>query len=574
MAQSAPHAAGGRRRPRIAHFAGANATIMNSPPLVTSNKAREQHGLPPLRHPDGTPVRYDVLRAQRLAAPVTVYVEQFSAHPLERDAAELYAPPDGYLDPAGVFHKERQGPADVPVYEVTLRPADGLYPLPYMARQASGDPWEEDCAYPGAPAHLARQPFYPDGSRVFEEIDRFGIGEQGVGNLIAARADVDFYRPLPPGGYTKGLPVAQRTDLGDGDVPAEVRGRDFFPYRPPHISASPPRPALAHIVNFLQRVLGSGQYDGAIWTQGSPRVEETSYWLNLLLDVTVPICGNAAQRPHGMISGDGDKNLVDSVIYITSRIWADEEGRNRAGVVMVQDEQIFYSRDVQKGDARPGGYVATGGHGGIIGNVAHHGPVLVFLTSRCHTYRSAVNVTRLPGAVTGVQRRNGSLVQVQVPIKNADGELLGEAIPRVNIVKEGNYHADHYEDEPDREAAILAQVEQDLTDAPLAGFVVEGLSPYGTLAATARNTVLLRAVYSGLPVVSVGRGNNEGFTAPRPGYIGGNNLTATKARLLLMACLMKFGSLPPAADPDRPTDAEREATRTQLARYQEVFDTH
>jgi len=29
-----------------------------------------------------------VLRAQRLAAPVTVYVEQFSAHPLEPDAAE------------------------------------------------------------------------------------------------------------------------------------------------------------------------------------------------------------------------------------------------------------------------------------------------------------------------------------------------------------------------------------------------------------------------------------------------------------------------------------------------------
>ena len=49
---------------------------------------------------------------------------------------------------------------------------------------------------------------------------------------------------------------------------------------------------------------------------------------------------------------------------------------------------------------------------------------------------------------------------------------------------------------------------------------------------------------------------------------------ATKARLLLMACLMKLGSLPPAADPDHPTDAEREATRTKLAQYQEIFDTH
>ena len=147
------------RRPRIAVFSGATATIANTQPLVTSNLARRQYGLPPRLNPDGSEPRFDVLRPQRLAAPVTVYVEQFSAHPLERDAAELYAPPDGYLDPVGVFHKERQGPDDVPVYEVTLRPEDGLYPLPYMARQANGEPWEDDCAYPGAPAHHARQSF-------------------------------------------------------------------------------------------------------------------------------------------------------------------------------------------------------------------------------------------------------------------------------------------------------------------------------------------------------------------------------------------------------------------------------
>src|SRR3954468_10230667 len=131
-----------RRRPRLAHFAGPNATIMNSPPLVTSNKAREQHGLPLLRSPNGRPLCFDELRPQRIAAPVTVYVEQFSAHPLERDAAELYAPPDGYLDANRVFHKERQGPNDVPVYEVTIDPEDGLYLLPYMGRQASGAAWD------------------------------------------------------------------------------------------------------------------------------------------------------------------------------------------------------------------------------------------------------------------------------------------------------------------------------------------------------------------------------------------------------------------------------------------------
>ena len=111
------------QKPRIAHIAGPNATITNSAALVTSNKAREKNGLPLLKDKSGARLRFDALRPQRLAAPVTVYVEQFSAHPLERDAAELYGPPDGYLDRAGVFHREPQGKSDVPVYEIKLAPA-------------------------------------------------------------------------------------------------------------------------------------------------------------------------------------------------------------------------------------------------------------------------------------------------------------------------------------------------------------------------------------------------------------------------------------------------------------------
>ena len=170
------------------------------------------------------------------AAPVTVYVEQFSAHPLEADAAELYGPPDGYIDSAGQVHKERQSADDKPVYEVELRPEDGLYPLPYMATQADGAAWDEECAFPGAPEAKARQGFFPDGSRSFEEIDRLQIGENGTGNLISAKAEIDFYRILPPSGYTKGLPADRRTDTGAGDIPAREPGRRFLP-----LQASAPR---------------------------------------------------------------------------------------------------------------------------------------------------------------------------------------------------------------------------------------------------------------------------------------------------------------------------------------------
>lgn len=562
-------------RPRIAHLSGPNATIQNTPPLVTSNKARAKYGLPAKANEDGSPSRFDVLRPQRLAAPVKVYVEQFSAHPLEGDAAELYAPPDGYLDRSGRFHAQRQSDEDVPVYEIELRPDDGLYPMPYMARQADGSPWEEEGTVPSAPAERCRQHYFPDGSRCFEEIDRLSVGPKGWGNMVSGRADVDFYRVLPPAGYKKGLAETERTDVGLGEIEPEILGADFFPYKPYHIGAAPPRPALAYLTNRVQEILDTGDYIGAIWTQGSPRIEETVYWFNLLLDTHLPICANSSQRPHGEISNDGPKNIVDSVDYLTSRVWADDQGRNRAGMVILQEQQIFSARDAQKGDARPGGFVTTGGHGGLLGAAGHDGrPVLTYLPGMRHTFRSAVNITRLPGAVSGVRRDGDRLAIVDVPIKDDSGRLVDAAIPKVTIVKDGSYTADAYQEDPNREVDLLAQIDRNLISAPLAGFVVEGLSPYGLMTSTARHKLMWRAVHCGMPVVRVGRGNNDGFTPARDRLIGGRNLTATKARLLLMACLMRFGALPPAADPDNPTEAEIVAIRDQVARYQEVFDTH
>ena len=227
------------KKARIAHLAGPTATIQNTPPLVTSNKARLKYGLPPRPNPDGSPMAFDALRAQRLAAPVKVYVEQFSAHPLEADAAELYGPPDGYLGEDGVFKKTQSHGSDKPVYEIELRPEDGLYPLPYMAVQADGSPWEEECVSPGSPK--ARQGFFPDGSRSFEEIDRLSVGVDGTVNQISSLADVDFYRGAPPGGFTKGLPAHLRKDKGDGDIAPETRGKDYYGYKPYHLASAPPR---------------------------------------------------------------------------------------------------------------------------------------------------------------------------------------------------------------------------------------------------------------------------------------------------------------------------------------------
>jgi hypothetical protein len=161
-----------------------------------------------------------------------------------------------------------------------------------------------------------------------------------------------------------------------------------------------------------------------------------------------------------------------------------------------------------------------------------------------------------------------------VAIKGSDGRLLDTAIPKVVITKDGSYWDDDAPD-PEAEVDLVAMIVRMLKSAPLAGFVVEGFTPYGRSASGARQQLMLRATHSGLPVVRVGRGNTEGFVPlDNPSFISGSNLTATKARLLLMACLMKFGSLPPAADPDRPTTEESAAIRERVAAYQTVFNTH
>jgi L-asparaginase len=41
-----------------------------------------------------------------------------------------------------------------------------------------------------------------------------------------------------------------------------------------------------------------------------------------------------------------------------------------------------------------------------------------------------------------------------------------------------------------------------------------------------------------------------------------------------MACLLRFGSLPPAKDPDNPNAEELASTRKAVAAYQSIFDTH
>jgi hypothetical protein len=200
-------------------------------------------------------------------------------------------------------------------------------------------------------------------------------------------------------------------------------------------------------------------------------------------------------------------------------------------------------------------------------------PRLTFLPARLHTYLSEVNLTRLPSSTTGMRWTDGHIAPVIVPVKSRSGELIGESVPRVTFEKYARYGSGASAGAAD-EPAIAALIADNLRRFPLAGVVAEGMSPYGAMNPTV-DRALAVAVFSGMPVARVGRGNTGGHTPRRdPVCIAGSNLTATKARLLLMACMLKFGALPPPVDPEHPTEDEVTATKEKVADDQQVFETH
>ena len=66
------------------------------------------------------------------------------------------------------------------------------------------------------------------------------------------------------------------------------------------------------------------------------------------------------------------------------------------------------------------------------------------------------------------------LTVVDVPIKDAAGDLLESAIPKVVIVKDGTYDVDGYDIDLAREVDLVARIEHNLEHAPLAGFGLRG----------------------------------------------------------------------------------------------------
>jgi L-asparaginase/Glu-tRNA(Gln) amidotransferase subunit D/carbon monoxide dehydrogenase subunit G len=260
-----------------------------------------------------------------------------------------------------------------------------------------------------------------------------------------------------------------------------------------------------------QKAFDSG-YDAIIVTQGTFSSEFTCFFMNLLVNSDKPIIVTNAQRQHMSVGNDGDRNLLDSILVARH---PDAVGK---GAMLVEGSKIVSCRDVTKNSDRPGAFNAQSLgvmgflSGGTLNMDAAVGDNVVFYYApvRKHTHRSAFSIMKFV---------------------NADGSF--RTLPRVEILPS------QYSARPD--------VVEALVEMGVKGIVLQGLAFTGTPFATQREA-LDKLAESGMPIVRthINQVVHDGRQVePASGfYIGGDNLPAHKARILLQLAMVNTEGLP------------------------------
>lgn len=236
--------------------------------------------------------------------------------------------------------------------------------------------------------------------------------------------------------------------------------------------------------------------DGVVITHGTDTMEESAYYLDLVLDLSEPVIFTGAQRRSDETSPDGPSNLLTAV-----RAASHERFRGEGGVYIAFDEELHAARDVTKG---------------------HTSALSAFVSpDKCPVAqftRGDVRVHRNPGS------RSDS---IDVTATSAD----------VPMVKTG--------------ISVGARQLNDALEAGVDGIVVEGTGLGNTTSAL--GDAIGEALEANVPVVITSRCQGGavapvygtpggGETLRSHGIIDGGDLPAHKARLKLMLLIEELGT--------------------------------
>ncbi|SFA73408.1 L-asparaginase [Lentibacillus halodurans] len=274
------------------------------------------------------------------------------------------------------------------------------------------------------------------------------------------------------------------TDLSHQlDFPAHVD--EIIPFSVPSPQITPQH--MLQLANKIGEL--AADYDGFVITHGTDTLEETAYFLDLVLETNKPVIITGAMRSTNEIGSDALYNLISSL-----RTAISDEARNK-GVLVVMNDEIHTARNVTKTSTSN---VATF-------QSPQYGPIGIVTKESIIFHHTILSRMTYP---TNNINKNVFLLKAYAGM---NGEML---------------HA-LYQAKPD-------------------GLVIEGLGqgnlPKNTL------TSLNQFIHDLIPVILVSR-CYQGIVQPTYGYDGGgkhlkemgvifaNGLTGPKARLKLLITL-------------------------------------
>lgn len=152
-----------------------------------------------------------------------------------------------------------------------------------------------------------------------------------TGGTIASTSGEDGATPSKNGAELVDA-VPQLEDLADIEV-EEVVQTPSFDMNPTSISK---------VARAARKAEENGS-TGIVVTHGTDTMEETAYYLDLVLDLNVPTMLTGAQRRPDEVSADGPGNLLTAVRAATS-----DQLAGAGGVYIAFDEKLHAARDVTK----------------------------------------------------------------------------------------------------------------------------------------------------------------------------------------------------------------------------------
>ncbi len=121
---------------------------------------------------------------------------------------------------------------------------------------------------------------------------------------------------------------------------AEITMESLFQLPSPHITPK----EMYRIAERVKELLDQPTVDGVVITHGTDTLEETAYFLDLVISSDKPVVLTGAMRSQNELGADGPYNLVQAI-----RVAASAQARGYGTLVVFQDE-IHTARDVTKID--------------------------------------------------------------------------------------------------------------------------------------------------------------------------------------------------------------------------------